>query len=477
MNKYLVWFRNDLRIHDNPALHYACTNPEALVSGVFVATPKQWEKHFVANCQINFIYKNLLELKKNLLEIQIELIIHTCKDFIESADWIFNFCHRNKISKLYFNRQYEYNEKKRDNLVKLKLHNITECITFNGNLLISPKQIMTQKIKNYRVYRPFLKRCTKIFSKNILYILPPPKIRKYSTIKNNLLEFDRCEIFNNKKYNYFLPGENYALKKLKKFVDTKLNNYHINRDFFSINSTSQLSPYLTVGALSASRCLYLIKKNSKNFTNEKNPGLFKWYSELIWREFYQHLMIAYPFLSMSEPFLKWTNKICWENNPKYIKAWKNGSTGYPIIDASMHQLKQTGWLHNRLRMISASFLVKNLFVDWRIGEKYFISHLIDGNLSSNNGGWQWSASTGTDSAPYFRIFNPILQGKKFDHYGNFIRFWIPELSAVPDHCIHFPHNWAVENNIKIHYPAPIVQYKTSYIKFRTAYLYAKNNLK
>uniref|UniRef100_A0A1A9Z0Y2 FAD_binding_7 domain-containing protein n=1 Tax=Glossina pallidipes TaxID=7398 RepID=A0A1A9Z0Y2_GLOPL len=166
---------------------------------------------------------------------------------------------------------------------------------------------------------------------------------------------------------------------------------------------------------------------------------------------------------MSKPFLTWTNNICWENNPRYITAWQNGSTGYPIIDASMRQLKQTGWLHNRLH--------------WRIGEKYFLSHLIDGNLSSNNGGWQWSASTGTDSTPYFRIFNPVLQGKKFDYYGNFIRNWIPELSHIPNRYIHFPHDWAIEKNIKINYPDPIIEYKTSYTKFYKAYLYAKNNLK
>uniref|UniRef100_A0A1B0C1S1 CSD domain-containing protein n=1 Tax=Glossina palpalis gambiensis TaxID=67801 RepID=A0A1B0C1S1_9MUSC len=168
---------------------------------------------------------------------------------------------------------------------------------------------------------------------------------------------------------------------------------------------------------------------------QKNLGPFKWYSELIWREFYQHLIISYPFLSMSKPFLQWTDAIPWENNPKHIQAWKNGFTGYPLIDASMRQLKKTGWLHNRLH--------------WRIGEKYFLSQLIDGNLSSNNGGWQWSASVGASSNPYFRVFNPSIQGKKFDYYGNFIRFWIPELSELPDKCLNLPEasiTWKIDNN-------------------------------
>ncbi|MDQ1237750.1 MAG: deoxyribodipyrimidine photo-lyase [Wigglesworthia glossinidia] len=464
-------------MHDNPALYHACKNVNALISGVFIATPEQWKIHSTSDIQVNFIYKNVLKLKKKLANKKINLIIHTCKDFFQTTDWIFNFCYKNKISQLYFNRQYEYNELKRDNLVKLKLANITECIAFDGNLLISTKKIFNQKLKGYKIYTPFLKKCTDIISQSNINILPAPKIRKNSTLKNNLLHIDQYKIYNKKFFNHFPSGEDYALNKLKKFVRKKLCNYHKNRDFFSLDTTSCLSPYLTVGALSIRKCLYEILKNNKNFIMQKNLGPFKWYSELIWREFYQHLIISYPFLSMSKPFLQWTDAIPWENNPKHIQAWKNGFTGYPLIDASMRQLKKTGWLHNRLRMISASFLVKNLFVDWRIGEKYFLSQLIDGNLSSNNGGWQWSASVGASSNPYFRVFNPSIQGKKFDYYGNFIRFWIPELSELPDSYIHNPHDCTTRKDILAHYPAPIIQYKTSHIKFFKAYLYAKNKLK
>lgn len=180
-----------------------------------------------------------------------------------------------------------------------------------------------------------------------------------------------------------------------------------------------------------------------------------WLNELIWREFYRHLMTYHPDLCKHRPFIRWTEQVQWQSNEKLLKAWQHGLTGFPIVDAAMRQLNETGWMHNRLRMITASFLVKDLLIDWRTGERYFISQLIDGDLAANNGGWQWAASTGTDAAPYFRIFNPTTQGQRFDVDGEFIRRWLPELKDVPAKAIHEPWAWADKQRVTLNYPRPL----------------------
>lgn len=188
-----------------------------------------------------------------------------------------------------------------------------------------------------------------------------------------------------------------------------------------------------------------------------SQGAQTWLSELIWREFYQHLLTFEPKLCKGKDFLYWGRYVKWWQEHDHFERWCRGETGYPIVDAAMRQLNQTGWMHNRLRMIVASFLTKDLHIDWRWGERYFMSKLIDGDYAANNGGWQWCASTGCDGQPYFRIFNPITQGEKFDESGVFIRHWIPELSSVPDKYIHAPWLWAGVNSVL--YPSPIVDHK------------------
>ena len=179
-------------------------------------------------------------------------------------------------------------------------------------------------------------------------------------------------------------------------------------------------------------------------------------------------MTWYPDLCKHRPFIPWTERVQWQRDQTHLQAWQTGRTGYPIVDAAMRQMNNTGWMHNRLRMITASFLVKDLLIDWRIGERYFISQLIDGDLAANNGGWQWAASTGTDAAPYFRIFNPTTQGEKFDKHGEFIRQWLPELAEVPAASLHEPWGWADKQGVTLDYPRPVVDHKQA----RTATLAA-----
>ena len=191
---------------------------------------------------------------------------------------------------------------------------------------------------------------------------------------------------------------------------------------------------------SLDRALEVADKANPQVLDHPDSGAFTWLNELVWREFYSHLLVAFPRLSRHQPFIEWTQHIHWNDSSTDFAAWKTGQTGYPIVDAAMRQLNTTGWMHNRLRMIVASFLVKDLLIDWRKGEKYFMSQLLDGSLAANNGGWQWSASTGVDASPWFRIFNPTTQGKKFDAQGAFIRHWLPEF-AVEVHV----HGGSVKN--------------------------------
>ena len=216
------------------------------------------------------------------------------------------------------------------------------------------------------------------------------------------------------------------------------------------------------GAISIRQCFYkAFLLNNEEFSTG-NPDILCWMSELIWREFYKHILFAFPRLSKGQAFQEKTHQIKWLHNSNFINAWKEGKTGIPIVDAAMRQLNAIGWMHNRLRMIVAMFFSKNLFQDWRIGETFFMEKLIDGDLAANNGGWQWCASTGVDAAPYFRIFNPISQSQRFDKEGFFIKQYVPELVQMDAKNIHIPSNKTQHSLFdKLDYPPPIVDLNTS----------------
>jgi deoxyribodipyrimidine photo-lyase len=215
----------------------------------------------------------------------------------------------------------------------------------------------------------------------------------------------------------------------------RIHAYHTTRDLPALEGTSQLSPYLAAGVISPRQCLLTaVSQNEGQISGA--PGPTTWISELTWRDFYTHVLVGFPRVSRHQPFKQKTAAIRWRTNQDEFDAWCQGQTGYPLVDAGMRQLNQTGWMHNRLRMVTAMFLTKHLLIDWRWGEKYFMQRLIDGDLAANNGGWQWSASTGTDAVPYFRIFNPFSQSQRFDPQGTFIKKYCPELTDVPAAALH-----------------------------------------
>ena len=246
-------------------------------------------------------------------------------------------------------------------------------------------------------------------------------------------------------------GEQEAQRRLRDFTAHRIAEYHEARDLPAIPGTSRLSPYLAQGLLSPRQCLAAAR-------SLPGPGSDTWVSELIWREFYRHVLIAWPRVSRGRAFQPQTETVVWRNNSAEFDVWCRGQTGIPIVDAAMRQLLAEGWMHNRLRMVTAQFLTKNLLIDWRWGERYFMEHLIDGDLASNNGGWQWSASTGTDAAPYFRVFNPTSQSRRFDADGHFIRRYVPELAGITDRSIHEP---PPSVRTSCGYPVPMVDLKSS----------------
>ena len=272
---------------------------------------------------------------------------------------------------------------------------------------------------------------SKLFTKKI-EILGLPKKQKKKTQESDEVENISLNAERKKTLELYEVGEEYALDKLHKFIDQKILVYKEKRDFPAIDGTSSLSPYLSSGILSSKQCLFEVFEK----LSEEEEGVKTWVNEIIWREFYKYILFHNPRVSKNLSFSEKYDDFPWSDNQDHFIAWSKGKTGVPIIDAAMRQLNSTGWMHNRLRMIVAMYLSKNLLIDWRKGEKYFMQNLIDGDFASNNGGWQWSASTGVDAAPYFRIFNPITQSEKFDKKGDFIKKWVPEISSAKN--IHDP---------------------------------------
>ncbi|WP_343153230.1 deoxyribodipyrimidine photo-lyase [Buchnera aphidicola (Mindarus keteleerifoliae)] len=475
MNINLVWFRNDLRVRDNTALFKACRSKEDKIVAIYIATPKQWKSHNMSPKQSFFIYKNLLLLEKKLFLLKIPFFYFEISNFDSQILFLVEFCKKKNIHTLFYNKQYEINEIKRDQKIKKILNSKKiNMIGYHDSILISPNLIFNSNKKSYIKYTPFKNKIFSYLNKKKIRCFPVPDVRsiKEKEFSSKIFSFTYPkEKFSTK---LFPIGENNAIKKLNFFLNQTTMSYSLTRNFFGMNSTSFLSPYLSIGILSPRQCLSAIFKEKISFESVNNDKI-TWVEELIWREFYKHTMNSYSLISKEKSIFHWEKEIKWNNNKKHFSLWKKGLTGYPIIDAAMRQLNQLGWMHNRLRMITASFLTKNLLIDWRKGAKYFMSKLIDGDFSSNIGGWQWAASVGFDSVPYFRFFNPLIQSKKFDPNGKFIYSFIPELRKVPINFIHDLQRWREKNPNTIDYPHPIVNYKLTKKEFCEKIKKAKNS--
>ncbi|WP_318465592.1 deoxyribodipyrimidine photo-lyase [Photobacterium leiognathi] len=471
----IIWFRDDLRTVDNTALNHAIETGLPVIA-LFVATPMQWHEHHVAAIQIDFIHRRLRVLKQQLAVLNIPLQVMQCNDFSESVDAIAEYCHQHRVVHVFANKQYPLNEQLRDEKlgVLLAQSGIKQSL-FDDNYVLEPETILNREGELFKVFTPYRNAWIKRFSAEPSYPVTTNKEVALSDTTSAMLA-DSTDI---QSLGYpviesvlWPVDEEAILQRLDTFCVTKAQDYHQQRDFPAIDGTSCLSPFLAIGALSARQCVYQLLQHFPHALEvNKEDGAFTWLNEIIWREFYGHLLHRYPELSKNHPFQDYTQYVRWQDNPTLLKAWQDGKTGFPIVDAAMRQLRATGWMHNRLRMITASFLTKDLLCDWRAGEQWFMQHLIDGDFASNNGGWQWAASTGTDSQPYFRVFNPTLQGQRFDPKGDFIRTWVKELAKVPDKYIHTPHQW--DSSGSLDYPLPIVDHKEARLLAIEAFKQAK----
>lgn len=470
----IVWFRQDLRINDNTALFNAVKQCTQGIIAIYIIDHDMIKNHDVAPCRVEFILRGLQQLEIDLKNLNISLLVKEVEKTSDIAEIIYSVAKETHSESLFFNKQYEVNETKRDVSILqfLKSKNILSY-TFDDQVILPPGSVMTQKGEYFKVFTAFKYAWYKQFRNqpNIRLLKSPGMQASIDTdlISKVTLSNALKKYASNIDAKLWPTGEKEAIKRLKFFIKNKLFSYDQERDFPALDATSKLSPYLAAGMISAKQCFLMALQANRDELDTGNKGAVCWMSELIWREFYKHILVGFPRVSMNRAFLTKTDNLPWKYDEESYDAWQQGNTGFPIIDAAMRQLNTTGWMHNRLRMIVGMFLTKNLFLDWRLGEKYFMSHLIDGDFSANNGGWQWCASTGTDAAPYFRIFNTVTQSERFDHEGKFIREFCPELTDFDNKSIHHPHERLPELAKKVKYPQPIVDLKQTRLEVIEAF--------
>ena len=354
-----------------------------------------------------------------------------------------------------WNRDYGPYAKERDRAVREALERDgVEVRTFKDRVVFESTEVRTTQARAYTIYSRFRqawwRRCQAGPPRAVPAPAMPPCVPEAPAdalprLRGRGVREDATEIPRG--------GAAPARKRLDAFLGEAARRYHVDRDFPAVAGTSRLSPYLRFGAISVRECvraaLALVAAEPA-----AAEGVRAWIDELVWREFYHAILDAHPRV-LDGAFREGYDALEWDDSPQRLQAWQAGMTGYPIVDAGMRELAATGWMHNRARMIVASFLTKDLHIDWREGERWFMRRLVDGDPAANNGGWQWAASTGTDAQPYFRIFNPTRQGERFDPGGEYVRRWVPELEGLAGETVHRPWDAPLESRA---YPAPIVQH-------------------
>ena len=457
MNLQLVWLRSDLRIHDNSAL--AAAAAKGPVVAVFLRSVAQWQTHGHGATKIDFWARSVAALKASLNGLNIPLLHRDIDHYDEAAQVLLDIAREHQITQLHFNYEYALNEQRRDQSV-LDAFQQAE-ITVQGHhdaVAFAPGSLLTGKGDYYGVFTPFSKAWHKQVTAQQLALRDTPGVQPPLAIDSDPLPAPPSLDNDPVDKRLWPAGEEAASDNLERFLRFRGRHYKQQRDFPNVRGTSELSPYLALGMISYRQCLQAVMSENSGHLADGDAGLTSWVNELIWREFYQHVAVGFPQVCRHQPFQEHTKQLRWRDDDKGFQAWCEGRTGYPIVDAAMRQLVTTGWMHNRLRMVTAMFLSKHLLIDWRRGEAFFMRHLIDGEFCANNGGWQWAASTGTDAAPYFRIFNPTTQSTRFDPDGEFIAHWLPELKSLPKKARHAPPQDMLNPT---DYPAPIVDHKAA----------------
>ncbi|SHF65892.1 deoxyribodipyrimidine photo-lyase type I [Modicisalibacter ilicicola DSM 19980] len=472
MERQLVWFRSDLRTLDNTAL--AAAARRGPVIGVFLRSVEQWQAHDHGANKIDFWHRGARALGDALSGLNIPLLHREIDTFDEAPEALLKIAREYDISGgLHFNREYPLDEWRRDEGVMdcfkragLPVNGYTDAVAF------APGELLTGQGDYYSVFTPFAKAWQREVDAERLALRDTPSAQTRLPIDNDRIPALPEAAGKPIDAKRWPAGQDAAADRLERFLRYRARHYKKQRDFPAVRGTSELSPYLSLGMISHRQCLQAVMNENGGSLADGDAGLTSWVNELIWREFYQHIAFGYPDVCRHKPFQRHTENLAWRDDDGAFAAWCEGRTGYPLVDAAMRQLVQCGWMHNRLRMVTAMFLSKHLLLDWRRGEAFFMQYLVDGEFGSNNGGWQWAASTGTDAAPYFRIFNPTTQSRRFDPSGEFIAAFLPELASLPEKARHAPPRDLLD---EIDYPAPIVDHKTARTRALDAFKSLKDN--
>lgn len=463
MSVALWWVRRDLRLADNPALHAAAA--VGAVLPVFVVDPAivGGRHHHAADARRAFLAAGLRVLDGDLARHGLRL--HVAQG--RPAEVLRALVARTGASAVFAAEDFSPAARARDAAIAREL----PLRLMPGICVHHPERVRSATQAPYTVFTPFYRAWRALPPPDADACLPVPALRPVKMPGLGLRDADA--LAPSEAVPLMAPGEAEARRRLQRFVADGLHTYHLRRDLLAVDGTSTLSPYLRFGMLSP-RVAAVTALAAMDDVPGGSRGAETWLKELVWREFYTAVLHHFPQVAHTA-FNPRLRAIRWRDAPADLKAWQQGRTGFPIVDACMRQLLATGWMHNRGRMIVASFLCKDLLIDWRLGEQWFMRHLLDGDVAANNGGWQWTAGVGTDAAPYFRIFNPVLQGEKFDPDGDFVRRWVPALAALPANGIHRP--WELPPLVRQSaglgadggYPSPIVD--RAIVKARTLAAY------
>jgi deoxyribodipyrimidine photo-lyase len=449
MTRGLHWFRNDLRIQDNTALAALAQRAQQWLA-VFVLDPRIEGDASAGAARMSFLLDCLEPLRLSLEKRGVPLLLRRGRP----EKLLPSLLQDTGARLLSFNEDTTPFARKRDQAVRQAVEkNGAEVLACADRVIFGADAIRTASGGRYSVYTPYRNRWWKQWQAERqpptrIQRLPPPipgfAADRFPARYRGLLPKAECKAPRG--------GEAAAQRRLDRFLQKAAGRYHEDRDRPAVDGTSRLSPYLRFGAISVRRC-FARAEEAARADPARVSGVSKWLDELVWREFYAAILEKNPRV-LRENYRREYDDLAWNQDAKEFEAWCEGRTGYPMVDAGMRQLRATGWMHNRVRMIVASFLTKDLLIDWREGERFFFKHLVDGEPASNNGGWQWAASTGSDSQPYFRIFNPVAQGRRWDPEGRYVRRWLPELMHVPDRHVHAP--W--ESGLPSDYPPPLVDH-------------------
>ncbi len=472
-NISLLWMRRNLRLEDNRPMSVALSKSEKILP-IFIFDPDILARfNNKSDRRLSFLVATIFEINKKLRQFGGQILIFhgKPKNILPKLAKLLD------AKNIYADQDFEPDNIKRDKLVKQQLTNIAELEFLCDHLLLPPDTILNQNNLPYKVYTPYMRAFRRFITKDNFDFFEKITVnneffKEYvCDLSNKLLNID-LTIFEStdlvplniahgqqeilKQIGYIYQQDNLWIPqnvndKLSRFIENKLELYKEHRDFLAIDGTSAISPYLRFGLISIRKCYRLA------FDTSQTNGNINWVNELIWREFYAMILYHFPEIVTEEFQEKYRHKIPWKKDYDLFKKFTDGQTGFPIIDAAINQLVQDGWMHNRARMIVASFLTKNIFIDWRMGEEFFAQYLMDYDLASNIGGWQFASSCGTDAQPYFRIFNPFTQGKNFDNNALYVKKYLPDLQLVNSNIIHDPNF----TNIYPNYPKPIIDYQES----------------